>query len=161
MGSISDIHCSPRLSGAYISGPSVWKLRLQFPFSATNFPWWCLHSGPRRQMTEVYFKSNKDFLNVFRTTDSLVWEKDSPSSEFYVPAWYPGIGQERSNGRTKKERQCFHYLWALILFFLVIRQKRKILLELCSWCALLTFRLLVSPGWAMSEEKYSACLVEL
>ena len=115
----SDLPWSPWLYGASISGPSVWKLRFQFPFSATDFRWRCLHSGPSRQMTERSVKRYRDLLNVLGITDPFIAEKLSPSSEFLTP-----VDETRKRGKRKR-REFPYCLWGVVLLILVPRLERE------------------------------------
>lgn len=114
----SNLCCSPWLSGAYVSGLWGWEFSLPSLPQASHDGVYI--SGTSRQMTDIYFRSNRNFFKVFRITNPLVRGRESLSSEFWAPAWYLGIEQER---REKRKRETPpHYIWALALVFLVTRQ---------------------------------------
>lgn len=122
----SDLPWSTQLSGAPVSGPSVQKLGLQFPSSATNFLCWCLHLGPSRQVTERFLMSKRDLFHVLGTTDPLVRGKGSPSSEFQAPACYLGMGQERMVKRKKENSPTISEFQYSLLWFQDHKEKDSI-----------------------------------
>lgn len=101
----SDLCCSPWLSGAYISGLSVWEFSLpSLPLTSHDGVY---ISGTSRQMTEIYFRSYRDYFNVFRITNPLVRER-VPFFRVLGACLVPGDWAGKKGKKKKRDSSPLH-----------------------------------------------------
>lgn len=101
----SNLCCSPWLSGAYVSGLWGWEFSLPSLPQASHDGVYI--SGTSRQMTDIYFRSNRNFFKVFRITNPLVRGRESLSSVLGT-CLIPGDWAGKKRKKKKRDPSSLH-----------------------------------------------------